>query len=103
MRMHRSRLVCCIVGLAFALGALATYPLSVAVASTAAGITLESAPQQTIVFDIHDQPVFTFFREQRTDTGLDGVSASMNAAVIAIEDRHFYSHHGIDFVRVLGA
>jgi len=67
------------------------------------GITLDPAPQKTIVYDRDNQPVFSFFREQRTDVSLDRVAPAMTAAVLAIEDRRFYQHHGIDFVRVFGA
>lgn len=98
----RCRLVC-IAGLTLALAALATYPIAVAAASIAKRLTLDPAPQATIVFDLHDQPVFTFYREERTDVPLDRVSANLVAAVLAIEDRRFYQHHGVDFVRLAGA
>src|SRR5262245_37557119 len=95
--------IVCVLGLIVAVAALATYPLSAAVAAMAANITLAPAPQATIVYDREDHPLFTFFREQRTDVPLDHVSQAMTAAMLAIEDRRFYQHHGIDFVRVLGA
>jgi 1A family penicillin-binding protein len=93
----------CVAGLALALAGLATYPLSASAASIADGITLDPAPQASIVFDRNDRPVFTFFRERRTDVPLDRVSPHMIDAVLAIEDRRFYSHNGVDFIRVLGA
>jgi 1A family penicillin-binding protein len=93
----------CVAGLALALAGLATYPLSASAASIADGITLDPAPQASIVFDRNDRPVFTFFRERRTDVPLDRVSPHMLDAVLAIEDRRFYSHNGVDFIRVLGA
>ena len=71
--------------------------------SVADGITLDPAPQASIVFDRNDRPVFTFFRERRTDVPLDRVSPHMIDAVLAIEDRRFYSHNGVDFFRVFGA
>jgi membrane peptidoglycan carboxypeptidase len=101
--MRRGRRLLCIGGLTIGLAALATYPISAGVATLADGITLTPAAQATIVFDVHDRPVFTFFREDRTDVALDRVSPQMIAAVLAIEDRRFYEHHGVDFVRVLGA
>jgi 1A family penicillin-binding protein len=101
--MSRPRCLCCIAGLAIALAGLATYPLTADATSLADGITLESAPQASIVFDLHDRPIFTFFRERRTDVPLERVSQHMVAAVLAIEDRRFFQHHGVDFIRVMGA
>jgi 1A family penicillin-binding protein len=101
--MLRGGRLVCIGGLTIGLAALATYPISASVATLADGIQLSPAAQATIVFDLHDRPVFTFFREDRTDVPLDRVSVQMVAAVLAIEDRRFYSHHGVDFVRVIGA
>ena len=90
-------------GLALALAGLATYPLYASATSVAEGITLAPASQASIVFDRNDRRVFTFFRERRTDVTLDRVSPNMIAAVLAIEDRRFYSHHGVDLIRVMGA
>src|SRR5258706_7152971 len=97
------RRLCCIAGLAIAMAGLATYPLSASASSVADRIPLAPAPQASIVFDRNDRPVFTFFRERRTDVPLDRVSPHMIAALLAIEDRRFYSHHGVDFFRVFGA
>src|SRR5262245_4100756 len=101
--MSRPRWLCCIAGLAIALASLATYPLAAGATSMADGITLQSAPQASIVFDLNGRPIFTFFRERRTDVPLDRVSPHMVDAVLAIEDRRFYQHHGVDFIRVMGA
>ena len=59
--------------------------------------------QTTIVFDRAGRPAFSFFVEQRSDVPLARVSRHMVDAVLAVEDRRFYSHHGIDPIRVLGA
>src|SRR5580765_4853410 len=101
--MRLFRCLCCVAGIAIAIAGLATYPLSASAMAVAAGITLDPAPQASIVFDRNDRPVFTFFRERRTDVPLDRVSPNMIAAVLAIEDRRFYSHNGVDLIRVLGA
>jgi penicillin-binding protein 1A len=97
----RRRLVC-IGALTIAVAGLVTYPIAAEVASVADRMSLD-APQATIVFDRHDQPLFTFSREERTDVPLDRVSRHVVAAVLAIEDRRFYRHRGVDLVRVLGA
>ena len=59
--------------------------------------------QSTIVMDRGGRPAFTFYAEQRIDVPLDRVSSRMVAAIVAIEDRRFYSHHGLDPVRIAGA
>ena len=60
-------------------------------------------PQATIVFDRHGKPAFSYFVEQRISVPLDRVSPHMVNAIIAVEDRRFYQHFGIDPVRIVGA
>jgi penicillin-binding protein 1A len=64
---------------------------------------LQPRPQSTIVFDRHGKPAFSFFVEQRIDVPLDRVSPRMIDALLAIEDRRFFSHHGLDPIRIAGA
>jgi 1A family penicillin-binding protein len=59
--------------------------------------------QATIVYDRSGTPAFTFFAEQRVDVPLERVSMHMIDAITAIEDRRFWSHHGIDPIRIAGA
>ncbi len=65
--------------------------------------SLAPRPQATIVYDRYDRPAFTFFVEQRIAVPLDRVSPHMINAVLAVEDRRFYSHHGIDPIRIAGS
>ncbi len=60
-------------------------------------------PQATIVFDRHGKPAFSYFVEQRISVPLDRVSPHMLNAIVAVEDRRFYQHFGIDPVRVIAA
>ncbi len=64
---------------------------------------LAPRPQATIVYDRDGQPAFTFFIEKRIAVPLDRVSQRMIDALIAVEDRRFFMHRGVDFVRVGGA
>jgi penicillin-binding protein 1B len=54
-----------------------------------------------------DRPMLTALvnasREKRRRVGLELIPARMREAVLAIEDRRFYSHPGIDPIRMLGA
>jgi penicillin-binding protein 1A len=60
-------------------------------------------PQSTVVFDRQNRQVFSFFVEQRVDVPLERVSPLMIDALLAVEDRRFYSHHGFDAVRIAKA
>ena len=60
-------------------------------------------PQSTIVYDRQNRPAFTFYVEQREDVPLDRVSPHMIDALLAVEDRRFYDHHGLDGVRIVKA
>ena len=64
---------------------------------------LSPRPQATIVYDRYDRPAFTFFVEQRIAVPLDRVSHNVIDALLAVEDRRFFSHHGMDPVRIVGA
>src|SRR5262245_30723864 len=60
-------------------------------------------PQSTLVFDRRNRQVFSFFVEQRKDVPLDQISPRMIDALLSVEDRRFYSHHGLDLVRIVKA
>lgn len=60
-------------------------------------------PQATIVFDRAGHPAFSFYVEQRIDVPLDRVSPRMIDALLSVEDRRFYEHHGLDPVRIAKA
>lgn len=59
--------------------------------------------QATTIYDRHDRPVFTIFKEQRLEVGLEDVSPNVIKAVLSAEDQRFYDHQGVDFIRVAGA
>src|SRR6185295_3942850 len=41
--------------------------------------------------------------ERRTVLAFDDIAPEVRAAFIAVEDKRFYQHHGIDYTRILGA
>ncbi len=59
--------------------------------------------RSTIVMDREGRPAFAFYSEQRIDVAIDQVSPHMVNAVVAVEDRRFYSHYGLDPIRIVGA
>jgi penicillin-binding protein 1A len=66
-------------------------------------LAIGDTAQATVLFDRHDVAAFTIFREQRIDVPLAEVSPHLIAALLAVEDRRFLEHRGIDLVRVAGA
>ena len=61
-------------------------------------------PQQTSkVYAVDGRLITELGLERRTLIRLDEMPAHLRQAFIAIEDKRFYQHHGIDFSRVLGA
>ena len=56
--------------------------------------------QSTTIYDIHDRPAFTIFKEQRIEVPLERISPNFIDAVISVEDQRFYDHSGVDAIRV---
>ncbi len=65
--------------------------------------TLGEMPQATTLYDIHNRPVFTIFREYRIEIPLAQVSPHLRKAIVAFEDQRFETHKGFDLIRILGA
>ncbi|HEY6571836.1 MAG TPA: PBP1A family penicillin-binding protein [Candidatus Eisenbacteria bacterium] len=60
-------------------------------------------PVKTIVYDIKGKMVHEFYKENRNIIPLRQIPKTMVDAILSIEDRRFYSHWGIDPIRLLGA
>ena len=65
--------------------------------------SLRPRAQSTLVMDRFGQPAFSFYSEQRIDIPIGQVSRYMLEAIVAVEDRRFYSHYGLDPIRIVGA
>jgi penicillin-binding protein 1A len=57
--------------------------------------------QRSIVYDRYGNPIDVFFSEDRSPVDLKDVPQTLIDAVLAIEDRNFYEHNGVD-VKALG-
>ena len=65
--------------------------------------TLGEMPQATTLYDVHNRPVFTIFKEYRIEVPLSRVSPHLRKAIIAFEDQRFHDHGGMDVIRIAGA
>ena len=61
-----------------------TWTVAAELEHAAALAELAPRPQTTIVYDIHGQPAFTYFVEQRIDVSLDQISPRMVQALLSI-------------------
>ena len=57
----------------------------------------------TTIADAKGRHAFTIFEERRLLVPLTRVSRHLVSAILAIEDRRFYDHRGIDPIRIAGA
>ncbi len=60
-------------------------------------------PVKTLVFDRNEKLVHEFFKENRSLVPLREIPRPLIQAILAIEDRRFYSHWGIDPIRLARA
>jgi penicillin-binding protein 1A len=65
--------------------------------------TLGRMPVATVILDRNDKPAFTLFEERRYEVPLAQMSPHLVQAVLAIEDRRFYDHRGLDLWRIVGS
>src|SRR5262249_12848703 len=69
----------------------------------AARFRLDTGPQATLIYDRTGQMVFSLHEEERIDRRLDQLAPSIVPAVLSAEDKNFWSHIGVDVVRMAGA
>jgi penicillin-binding protein 1A len=59
-------------------------------------------PASTRILDCKGRVIFDFFQEKRRPVPLESIPACLRDAVVAVEDKRFYSHWGIDLARIPG-
>lgn len=57
--------------------------------------------EASIVYDTNGEPLGKFYIQDRTLVGINEISPFLIKALIATEDKRFYSHHGTDFRSLL--
>jgi 1A family penicillin-binding protein len=61
-------------------------------------------PASTVkVYDCKDRIIGEFFEQRRVPVDLERIPKYLKDAVIEVEDKRFYSHWGLDFIRLFGA
>lgn len=60
-------------------------------------------PEASVVYDINNRPIKGLSEYNRISVNIDEISPNFIKAVVAVEDKDFYSHHGIDFTGILRA
>ncbi|MFX3625180.1 MAG: transglycosylase domain-containing protein [Ectobacillus sp.] len=74
------------------------------IAAKVAGPPEVSVPQTTVFYANDDSPIGQSQTGQtRYWVSLEEISPYVREATLAIEDRHFYDHHGFDIKRIAGA
>ena len=108
-RAHRRAFVAAVVTMA-ALFWMAIGAAGWAITVAATGLPDEAAlgsigvmSRATTIYDAHDTPVFTIFKEQRIAVPLARISPHLIAAIVAVEDQRFFDHGGVDVIRIAGA
>ena len=66
-------------------------------------LTVDPPSQSTRVLSADGKPIATFYAENRVKVRLDQMSPYIKDAIVAIEDRRFYEHGGIDPQGILRA
>ena len=57
----------------------------------------------TVVYDRHGEVICRFMVENRTYVPLSSIPKHLQDAIVSIEDQHFWSHRGINPIRILKA
>ncbi len=105
------RLLAKLVGLCVIAGVLMagmTFPIAAAVGvasnqaadtvvSASADLADEQLPTATTVTDNAGTPIAFLYDQNRTPVASEQISPAMKAAAVAIEDRRFYDHQGVDW------
>jgi penicillin-binding protein 2A len=60
-------------------------------------------PQATVFYDLNGEVASKVSANKNEGISIDQVPDSMKNAVIAIEDRRFYEHHGVDYIGITRA
>jgi membrane peptidoglycan carboxypeptidase len=80
-----------------AVAGIVTNGASETVESLSAELADEPPPLVTTITDRNGAPVATLYDQYRIPTRPEDISDAMKWALISVEDRRFYEHHGVDW------
>jgi len=83
--------------------AVATGPRPLRAQASPDDITIARPPQASVVYDRRGGLLGEIGPDARTWVRLDDLPAYVGIAFVAVEDRRFYQHNGVDVVGVMGA
>src|SRR6056297_315092 len=63
----------------------------------------KGSSETTIIYSAEGELLTKLYRENRIYVSLDKIPAHLKEAIVAIEDKNFYVHHGIDFFGIMRA
>ncbi len=66
-------------------------------------ISTIDVPEASVVYDTNGRPIKGLAEENRISIGFEEIPESFKAAIIAVEDKNFYSHHGVDIGGIMRA
>jgi membrane peptidoglycan carboxypeptidase len=67
------------------------------VSSASSDLADQPLPSATTVTDSAGTPIAYLYDQNRSVVSAEGIAPSMKAAIVAIEDRRFYDHQGVDW------
>ncbi len=73
------------------------------VSATSTDLAAGQLPLVTTVTDRQGAPLAYLYDQNRQPTPLESIAPTMKAAIVAIEDRRFYEHEGVDWTGTLRA
>jgi 1A family penicillin-binding protein len=101
--LHHRRAILAGFAVVLLVACLAIWGLFASIPGGAVLQTMGDMSQATTLYDMHDRPVFTIFKEYRVEVPLSRMSPHLRKAILAIEDQRFEQHRGVDLVRIAAA
>lgn len=89
-------LIIAVVGAVLAFPSIANGDLYKAITSASASEVEGKFPTMSTMTDSDGNPIAWFYEQHRVEVPTDHISPAMKEAIVAIEDRRFYEHNGID-------
>jgi 1A family penicillin-binding protein len=67
------------------------------------GLPAVNVPEPSVVYDINGQVINGLAQQNQINVSIDKISPDFIQAIVAVEDKNFYRHHGLDLGGILRA